>query len=177
MNRITQVGDVVKIHLQNGEYALIDAEDWERCKVYHWHKGDRYVLTHVRVDGNKRTSQTLHRYVMGLPQKGKPLVDHRNRNRLDCRKQNLRLCNSISSARNRGKVKANRLRNEPTSKFKGVHRSGKKWRSIIYVGSNKIDLGTHVNEEMAAIAYDKAAREYFGEFAVLNFPDVESQVS
>jgi hypothetical protein len=41
--------------------------------------------------------------------------------------------------------------------------------------SKKRHLGTFLNEKDAALAYDQAAREYHGDKAKLNFPDLPSQ--
>ena len=45
----------------------------------------------------------------------------------------------------------------------------KAWSSSIGVNYKKIHLGYHHSEEEAAKAYDAAAKQYFGEYAKLNF--------
>lgn len=184
MNRITQAGDVVNLHLQNGSFAVIDAEDLERCLAHHWHLGDRYIFTHVYKDG-KRTVMLLHRFVLGLQKGDKKLVDHINRNKLDCRKGNLRVCSPSENARNRSKA-PKAARGASTSRYKGVSKkehvtkTGRlsiRWRALIYVNGSKVSLGSYATEIEAAISYDKAAKRYFGEFAVLNFPNAETKVS
>lgn len=60
-----------------------------------------------------------------------------------------------------------------TSEFKGVSwsKQGKKWVAMIHGGGTARYLGLYVREEEAALAYDRAARDRFGEHARLNFPD------
>lgn len=60
-----------------------------------------------------------------------------------------------------------------TSKLKGVSRykSSQKWCTRISIKGKTIFLGCFQNEKEAAIAYDKKAKELFGEFAKLNFPE------
>jgi hypothetical protein len=94
--------------------------------------------------------------------------DHKNRDPLDNRKENLRLANNSQNCAN--KVK---WYNNGSSKYKGVsfRKDMNCWRAKIYKNCKPISLGHFSTEELAAKAYDKAAREYFGEFTVLNFPD------
>ena len=47
----------------------------------------------------------------------------------------------------------------------------KMWKATITVKHKTIYLGLFDNKLDAALAYDIAARKYFGEFAKLNFPD------
>jgi hypothetical protein len=61
-----------------------------------------------------------------------------------------------------------------SSQYKGVswNRLNKNWRSCIKTGGKQIPLGSFLDEKMAALAYDVAAREIFGEFANFNFPNI-----
>lgn len=59
---------------------------------------------------------------------------------------------------------------QTSSKYKGVHWSPtvNKWRAKIGVNRKRIHLGYFADETKAAAAYNKAALEYFGEFAKIN---------
>lgn len=105
----------------------------------------------------------LHRVIMGA-QPGQ-LVDHANRNILDNRRKNLRLCTRRENGRNRkGPASHN------TSGYRGVTRN-RTWGAQIKIGGKNIHLGRFKTKEAAASAYDAAALRYFGEYAgKLNFP-------
>ncbi len=93
------------------------------------------------------------------------MVDHRNHDGLDNRRENLRPCTRKENQRNQ------KIQHGKASKFKGVFRDcPDKWTSLITVNGRKIRLGNFALEEDAAKAYDKAAQQHFGEFACLNFP-------
>jgi hypothetical protein len=87
-------------------------------------------------------------------------LDHINRNKSDNRIENLRECTSTQNHGN-----ASRQINN-TSGYKGVtwHISNKKWMAQI---KGKY-LGMFKTAEGAAFAYDNAAIEIFGEFALTN---------
>jgi hypothetical protein len=148
------------IALTKGMQALVDAEDYERLNAFVWKFGGRYAERNGRVNG-KRVTVFMHRTVMGEPDAE---VDHRNRNKLDNRKENLRLAEHAQNVANCGK------RSHNTSGFKGVRAKRSKWAAEIRVEGKTLYLGTFVEKEAAARAYDQAATRHFGEFAGLNFP-------
>jgi hypothetical protein len=92
-------------------------------------------------------------------------VDHKNRIRWDNRFDNLRLCTKQQNAGNTSIS----VRNQ--SRYKGVSRtSGGKWRASLKRDEKTVNLGDFYSNLAAALAYDKAAFQHFGEFANLNFP-------
>jgi hypothetical protein len=161
---------VIQIPLTKGMHAVIDAADEALVSPYKWSaflNGKRYEAMSYVWDASAGRSRKIrmHRLLASCPA-GK-VVDHRNGNRLDNRRCNLRVCTVAENSRNRMKPRGG------TSTFKGVHRSDrtrKPWCSRIWSNGRTIDLGRYETEEAAARAYDGAALTYFGEFARLNFP-------
>ena len=105
----------------------------------------------------------------------KEFLDHINGDRRDNRVENLREATATQNARNQSLSK-----NKTASRYKGVGYTPtgiKRWLasasggSRLKPGCNRVYLGYHVTEEEAARAYDAYARQEYGEFAKLNFPD------
>ena len=97
-------------------------------------------------------------------------VDHIKHNRLDNRKNKLRLCTNAQNAYN-----SRKKQRKASSQYKGVSWCShtKKWKSqLCYEGFNMY-LGYFDSELAAARVYDNTAEELFGEFACLNFPRKE----
>jgi hypothetical protein len=157
---------MIKVPLSQGKVALIDDEDAPRVLQHKWtytrvNQRRAYAQTKIRVGAKQRTLY-MHRLILDAP--AGELVDHINGNGLDNRRENLRLATVAQNTRN------SRQRRGSAAGYKGVRRRGDKWQARIAVNSKQIHLGVFSSKEEAAQAYDTAAREHFGEFAVLNFP-------
>jgi len=157
-NEIVIKGNIAEIVLYDKDgnernRAIVDVADVPKVTGVKWCLlGD---LNYVVSSGG---SLLLHRLLLDAPDSME--VDHKNRNTLDNRRANLRLA---THADNRHNLCSRR----GGSQFKGVcyFKPAKKWRAQI---ASK-HLGYFRSEETAALAYDKAAREQFGEFARTNF--------
>lgn len=68
-------------------------------------------------------------------------------------------------------------RTKSVSGFKGVSKCNSKWRASISVDGKPKHLGVFSTELAAAEAYDSAARQFYGEFARVNFPWKECATS
>lgn len=154
-----------EIPLTQGFVALVDAADYDAVMASKWcavrdRIGAAYAVRNVlRLDG-ARTMQKLHTFLTGWP-----YVDHINGNGLDNRRSNLRPATHVENMQNM------KIRSGNRSGFKGVSRALGKWRARIRLDGRQRHLGCFTTREAAARAYDTAAREHFGEFACVNFPN------
>ncbi len=150
------------IPLTQGFFAIVDEEDFARVSCFKWQYNGGYARRTIRVAGIGRQPQILHRFIMGDPPDME--VDHKSLNKLDCRKQNLRICTKAQNHRNRGVQRNNK------SGFKGVswNFEAKKWHTVIYSDGIRRSLGFFDDPVEAAETYDAAAAQLHGEFAKTN---------
>lgn len=148
-----------------GGFIVVDPEDAHlvlrhSCYVKNDHS-DR--VQYVMLNRQGRTL-LLHRLIMNAL-KGIE-VDHIDGNGLNCCKDNMRLCSRSDNAKNRRGNK-----NKKSCSFKGVFwaKDKKRWRAKIKSDNKTYHLGYLDDPREAALAYDHAARELHGEFAVTNF--------
>lgn len=154
-----------EIELTKGKVALVDDEDFETVRRHKWFAmpaGDLWYAARTS-SLPVRKIILLHRFILDAP--ADALVDHKNQNGLDCRRNNMRLATKVQNGRNRDKPKNNK------SGYKGVswHKQKKKWRAYIIADSGYRHLGYFGTPEEAAITYDEAAKSLHGEFARTNF--------
>ena len=126
-----------------------------------WYLSKKGYVTCQKPNSHRNTKLMLHRVILNAPPGVK--VDHRNRNTLDNRRENLRLATNKGNCQNRSKMRNN------TSGFKGVSWDKDKWRAVIHTDGKWIRLGRFEDPEIAAHAYDEAAQRFYGEFAAGNF--------
>ena len=133
--------------------AVIDLDDVVKVRKYKWHYNEGYV--------ENRKMGKIHNIVMGV----RAMHDHKNNNPLDNRKENLRQCVNKQNSQNRSISKKMN-----TSGAKGVYYDKRRSLFVTRVGIDKkmLFIGYYKNVVEAAIAYNEAAKKYFGEFAKLN---------
>lgn len=104
----------------------------------------------------------MHRMIAKTP-KGM-FTDHKDGDRLNNQKNNLRVCTISQNCKNYSKPITN------TSGYKGVswEKPRQKWKVQIKCNTHKIHIGLFVDIKDAALAYNQAALLYHGEFAHLN---------
>jgi len=143
---------------------MIDAKDAERVLAFKWCAHESRGKWYARRRQGGREIK-LHRFLMDAPSGVE--VDHIDGDGLNNRRSNLRLSSHAQNSANQRRPKNN------TSGYKGVGRLEGRWYACI----GGTYLGWYDLPEVAARAYDTAARERFGEFAALNFPDEVCQVA
>lgn len=152
----------MEIPLTKGKFSLIDKEDYPMVSRHKWHEHDGYA-TKCSTRDKKRFGIKLHRFIMRATDR--EFVDHINHNRLDNRKENLRICTIQQNSWN-----ARKTDKKKSSIYKGVcfHKATKKWRARIKINRKDVELGLFLTEKEAALAYNEGAIIYHKEWAVLN---------
>jgi hypothetical protein len=159
---------MIEIPLSSRKYpglvAQISDGDAEMVAGYTWHpkKHDKTFYAVAYASGTGGKSVFMHRLVMSTPEGVE--TDHIDRDGLNNQRSNLRLATRSQNGANRGR----RINN--TTGYIGVHRSGRKYRARIKIDGMQLHLGYFDDPADAARAYDNAARQAFGEYAVCNFP-------
>ena len=158
-----------EIELTKGYKAIIDDDDFERVSKFNWYVcvARKTCVYATAWDSASRKVIYLHRFILDVP-KGLQ-IDHKNRNGLDNRKENLRLATHADNVRNRD--------NWRKGSYKGVTPRPSKinpFQARITFNKTSENIGSFPTAEDAARAYDQKAREYFGDFAYLNFPETAS---
>lgn len=178
MKVISENGEDIWIELSSGDRTVISSCDsWILREFPVWGitgSASRYVFVERGIKTEYSTVRErvyLHR-VITRPAFNGLSVDHIDRDRLNNRRSNLRFCSPRQNMANVGPKK--------NKKFKGVFEDkGRKLKKpystyISYLDGKSVGLrkrkylGRFSTAEEAAIAYNKAAKELWGEFAYQN---------
>lgn len=169
---------MIEIERKHGT-VKIDQETWNRIKKDGWsltvkkpkpgigYREVRLQKTYFDKKGNYVSQDciTLSRYILNLHDKNLT-ADHKDGDPLNNTKKNLRIATRSQNSTN---SKRSPRREEKTSRYKGVTKR-KNGIYVVRMGpAGIIYVGVFDNEIEAAKAYDKKAKELYGEFARLNF--------
>lgn len=149
---------VTKVMVSDCDYELLNQDKW--------HIGSHGYAVRT-IPGTNGKKMLMHSLIMGECDGYE--IDHIDHNPLNNTRENLRFVTHQQNSQNRRKPnKAN-----PISRYKGVKPNNSKknpWQANIIVNGHSIYLGSFKTEFAAAKAYDRAALNYFGQYACLNFP-------
>ena len=154
------------IPLTRGLFAKVDDEDYDYLMQWKWCAGavgcNRFYARRSLVLNGKSMHIQMSRLIMQTPLH--LTCDHINHDTLDNQRHNLRNCSQEDNNRNS-------VSKGGVAKYVGVAMNppSRLFRARICFKRKTIHLGYFNNAWAAAIAYDKAAKLYFGEFANLNF--------
>lgn len=139
------------LYTHKNEEIFIDKDDFEKVKNHKWCISKTgYAVANV----NKKTIK-LHRFILNL-ENPKIIIDHINRNKLDNRKNNLRICSVWENSVNCSDTKGREL---PLGISKT--QNGKKYRVRIMLHRKEINLGRFENLEDAINERKNAEKIYF----------------
>ena len=148
------------VPLTKGLFAFVDESDLLLVKGMNWYamrsKNTFYAASNAPMkNGIRGKTILMHKIICNSE-----LVDHKDRNGLNNRRDNLRPANRSLNAVN-SKIKVGK-----TSQYRGVlwDVSRKKWAAYMRIGGKVKNLGRFKTEQEAAEAYQKAASPTYGEF-------------
>lgn len=148
----------------NGPHILIDSCDWDSLSKYKWRVNNSGYVYKTAHDGERLLHRIVNKTPVGMS------TDHINGSKLDNRAINLRTCTHSQNG-------ANKSQRVASTGFKGVYHAAKQGEKIlpfvaqIKHGKKAYHIGSYSTAEEAARAHDLKAREVYGEFARLNYPD------
>lgn len=129
--------------------TLIDLDDVDKVKNIRWCYNGNGEVHNTKIG-------SLHRFIMNAPDD--MVVDHINHDRLDNRKQNLRVCTMQENMFNKKPGINN------TTGFKGIIKINDKYRVTINCNGKSYNLGTFNTIEEALEVYKEKELELFGEY-------------
>lgn len=167
--KLAEYQDFLEYKLPCGKVFRISKEDEYLLSLFKYSFSGGYVrLTrYISTEfGNPKEEYYLHRLIV------KPIanlqIDHINRDKLDNRRENLRMCSIKQNLNNLGQ-----RNNKSKSKYRGVtYKKGLKKPWLAYSGKSSSRgpkyLGYFSTEKEAALAYNEFQKSEWGSFAFQN---------
>ena len=151
-------------YTKKGEEFYFDLEDYDLIKDYHWKVHRGYISCHKWNPQTKSDNQVkMHRLIMGLKDNkdySGCQIDHINHNKVDNRKENLRVVNNTQNSWNKA------VWREDGSKI-GVRLERGKWLASITINGKMIKLGKYEKYDDAVKARIDAEKKYWGEYRMV----------
>lgn len=154
------------IPLSQSYFATVDDGDYEFLNQWKWYaiakSGIIYAERTCRYgtrSENKKQHIKMHRLILGAIDPSIK-VDHKDGDGLNNKRSNLRICTNAQNCMN----------SSTKRKYKGIRKNARcsTWSARIMFNGKEIYLGSFSSQVEAVLAYNKAAIEYFGEFARIN---------
>lgn len=134
--------------------VLIDLDSVPLIKEFRWYYQSRYIMTRINM-------KTVFLHYMILPRKEGFLMDHKNRNTLDNRKENFRYATHRQNS-------WNRLPKNGSTKGVYYSKREQKWKARVVINGKRTLIGSYDTKEESISAYDNIAITTQGEFAATN---------
>jgi hypothetical protein len=160
---------------ESGKFALVDDADFATLTAWDWRYFRRNLpnsVSEYAVRNETRAGRSqcvyMHRQILcaapGLE------IDHWDGDGLNNQRGNLR---PATHSQNMG----NQRKSRGSSAYKGVyfHKATASWHAMIQKDRQRISCGYFKQEDAAARAYDSKARDLWGAFASLNFPQANER--
>lgn len=134
-----------RIKLGSKGYAVISDQDYEMVTERSWHKSKRgYAVNDSNRNGNRKVIY-LHQFILG--KKDGFEIDHKNGDKLDNRRENLRYLTRSHNA----------INSKPRNSYSGVtgvtwFSRDQKWRAHIMINGKQIHLGYFEDKAEAVLA-------------------------
>lgn len=152
-------GNIARGVLHDGTSFLIDADMIEEVNKYAFHLNWKGYIYYLAPKGKENIR--LHWLVLGFKNRPNVIIDHINRDKTDCRRENLRITDNQHNSCNR------KLSSNNSVGYRGVFFCKQKqmYKSTIGFNYRRIVLWLSEDAVECAQAYNLAARLLFKEYA------------